>query len=291
MNVTNKIWYQEYLCCPDCRSEVSLSDQRVTCTQCQYSAELASPTELKPNQPIALQTQLSRTIANPSELLDGIDNSPPEVTYDGPSAIRDSGALLSQMHKYLGSSGRVLDLGCGPRDQAAPVKHLGYQYVGVDYSNSHADILADAHAIPFQDNTFDCVLSYAVLEHLHNPFIAITEIERVLKPGGVYVGTVSQGEPFHDSYFHHTAWGLLSVVSSMPNLQVKKIWPSEDTIASLAVMGRYPKVIKRILNLIDTLHNRVPYLAPRKMKWSEKEKRLDQLHRAGGICFVVKKEP
>jgi len=291
MNVSDKMWYREFLCCPDCRSEVLLSDERVNCTQCQYSAELASPTELKPNQPIALQAQFSRTIDNPSELLDSIDNNPPEVTYDGPSAIRESGALLSQMYNYLGSNRRVLDLGCGPRDQAAPVEYLGYQYVGIDYSNAQADILADAHAIPFQDKTFDCVLSYAVLEHLHNPFIAITEIERVLKPDGVYIGTVSQGEPFHDSYFHHTAWGLLSVISSSPNLQVQKIWPSEDTIASLSMMGRYPKVIKLILRLIDKLHTHVPYLAPRKMKWSEKEQRLDQLHRAGGICFVVKKEP
>ena len=75
---------------------------------------------------------------------------------------------------------------------------IGYRYVGVDYSSSSADLLADAHSIPFGDNTFECVFSYAVLEHLHLPFLAIREIERVLSPSGLFVGTVSQGEPFHD---------------------------------------------------------------------------------------------
>ena len=250
---------------------------------------MSNPIEIKPNEPLALNAHLPRTVDHPINILEDIDTTSPVVSYDGPLAIRDSRELLSEMQNYLGPRGKVLDLGCGPKDQAAPVEFLGYQYVGIDYSNSYADILADAHAIPFEAASFDCVLSYAVLEHLHNPFIAVTEIERVLKPGGVYIGTVSQGEPFHDSYFHHTSWGLLTLISSMTTLQVRKIWGSGDTIASLSRMGRYPRIIKFMLRLIDKLHIQFPLLAPRKMKWTEKEKRLDKLHKAGSICFVVQK--
>lgn len=259
------------------------------CSTCKYHVELTNPVEIKPNKPSALNVSLSRKIDHPNNVLKNVDTTRPVVSYVGPMAIRNSAELLSEMQSYLGSQGDVLDLGCGPRDQAVPIEYLGYRYVGMDYSNSSADILADAHAIPFEADSFDCVLSYAVLEHLHNPFICVTEIERVLKPGGVYIGTVSQGEPFHDSYFHHTSWGLISVISSMTTLQIKKLWASGDTIASLSRMGRYPKAIKLLLSLIDKLHIRLPFLAPRKMKWTEQEKRLDKLHRAGSICFVIQK--
>lgn len=44
--------------------------------------------------------------------------------------------------------------------------------------------------IPFPDNTYDIFLTMDVFEHLFNPEIAIKEIYRVLKPGGVYIMTV-----------------------------------------------------------------------------------------------------
>ena len=294
MNLTSKNWYRTYLCCPDCREDLAESDGKLSCTNCDYdcidSGEASAPLDIKPNNPATLHTQLPRIIKTDiDQALNELDLTKPAITYDGPTAIRDSRELMSQMSHYLKDSGKVFDLGCGPRDQADPIEYLGHQYVGADYSNPAADMLADAHAIPFKDETFDCVFSYAVLEHLHNPFIGIAEIERVLKPGGIYVGTVSQGEPFHASYFHHTSWGLISLISSISNLEIKKIWSAQDTLGSLSVMGRYPRVIKSLLGLIDKLHIAVPQLAPRKRKWPQKEQDLDKLHRAGGICFVIQK--
>ena len=167
----------------------------------------------------------------------------PKVTYDGPRAERDSSELFSAAARWLQPGARLLDLGCGPRDQAAPAAHYGASYVGIDYSSERADLLADGHAIPFRDGTFDVVLSYAVLEHLYHPFVAVQEVARVLRPGGVFVGTVSQGEPFHDSYFHHTAWGLLTVLRPA-GMRALRLWSSHDTLHALATMGRYPRVLR-----------------------------------------------
>jgi SAM-dependent methyltransferase len=196
---------------------------------------------------------------------------------------------MKLLSEHYGEAGTVLDLGCGPRDQAAPLEWIGFKYVGVDYSSPQADFLADAHSLPFKDESFDCVLSYAVLEHLHHPFVAIREINRVLKTGGIYIGTVSQGEPFHASYFHHTPWGFLSLISHASDMQPERLWASMDTLQSLSRMGRYPRVIKSILRIVDFIHSKVPILAPRKMHWSAKEKELDALFRAGSICFLCRK--
>jgi demethylmenaquinone methyltransferase/2-methoxy-6-polyprenyl-1,4-benzoquinol methylase len=44
---------------------------------------------------------------------------------------------------------------------------------------------ADIHSIPYADQTFDVVMAAHVLEHLPEPQNALSEMMRVLKPGGV----------------------------------------------------------------------------------------------------------
>lgn len=62
--------------------------------------------------------------------------------------------------------------------------------VDVDPIITCNDSLDEAHVIeldgrlPLPDSHFDVIFSYAVLEHLENPELAATEIDRVLKPGG-----------------------------------------------------------------------------------------------------------
>jgi SAM-dependent methyltransferase len=52
------------------------------------------------------------------------------------------------------------------------------------------NLLCDAHRVPFAENTFDGVVIQAVLEHVADPERCVSEIHRVLKPGGlVYAET------------------------------------------------------------------------------------------------------
>ena len=55
---------------------------------------------------------------------------------------------------------------------------------------------ADVRDLPYEDSTFDLVMSAHVLEHLANPAIAVAEMLRVLKPGATLLLIV-------------TRWGLL----------------------------------------------------------------------------------
>ena len=48
----------------------------------------------------------------------------------------------------------------------------------------------DATRLPFADDTFDCVVTSEVLEHIQNDVTAISELRRVLKPGGTLGVTV-----------------------------------------------------------------------------------------------------
>ena len=46
------------------------------------------------------------------------------------------------------------------------------------------DVCANAERLPFLDGVFDVVVSQEVLEHVRNPFLAMREMQRVLKPEG-----------------------------------------------------------------------------------------------------------
>ena len=53
-----------------------------------------------------------------------------------------------------------------------------------------SELLCDAHSLPFANNSFDCVIIQAVLEHVLDPYRCAAELYRVLKDGGlVYAET------------------------------------------------------------------------------------------------------
>lgn len=288
MNPSPPCWFLPLLRCPDCGGSVDRSDATFACAVCGFRCSGAR--NFLPQRAPAVTLRFRRAMGSaPEKSLRALDLSAPASVFAGPAALRDSRELMSEVAARLPGGGDVLDLGCGPRDQVAPLEYLGFRYVGMDYSNPAADLLADAHAIPFADNSFDCVFSYAVLEHLHNPFIACNEVARVLRPGGWFIGTVSQGEPFHSSYFHHTPWGLLSLLEQNPNLRLDRLWPSGDTLASLATMGRYSRILKEVLRWADFANTHLPWLTPQKARWPAIEQRLDRLYRAGSICFTIEK--
>ncbi|MGH7037340.1 MAG: class I SAM-dependent methyltransferase [Stellaceae bacterium] len=90
---------------------------------------------------------------------------------------------------------RVLDLACGPGLVAAAVAERGAEPIGTDFS---AAMLAeararnptirferaDAESLPFAEGDFDTVLSNFGVHHFPEPARALSEVRRVLRPGG-----------------------------------------------------------------------------------------------------------
>jgi SAM-dependent methyltransferase len=99
----------------------------------------------------------------------------------------------------IGRGKRVLDLGCR---SGALTRHFlqGNSVVGLDVD---AAALEKARALgiepvqgnvedplPFEDASFDAVVAGELFEHLRFPDALVAEIERVLRPGAVLVGSV-----------------------------------------------------------------------------------------------------
>ena len=93
----------------------------------------------------------------------------------------------------------VLDLGSGTGAVLAELQ-ARYQAVGMDFS-PHALAFSrerglkllvggDAEACPFADASFDAVVTLDTLEHVRNDAKAVSEIYRILRPGGVLIMNV-----------------------------------------------------------------------------------------------------
>lgn len=99
----------------------------------------------------------------------------------------------------IGRGKRVLDLGCRA---GALTRHLldGNEVVGLDVDAAALEKAAALgiepvqanveDPLPFGDASFDAVVAGELLEHLQFPDALVSEILRVLRPGGVLVGSV-----------------------------------------------------------------------------------------------------
>lgn len=115
-------------------------------------------------------------------------------------------------HQYFlemldGTSGRVLEIGCGSGQMLHDLLQRRYEVVGVDLSPGMIEasrrliqerlpdakmqlLVGDIESLCFPSASFDVVLAAGVIEYLGSDEKSFREISRVLKPGGVVLLSV-----------------------------------------------------------------------------------------------------
>jgi len=131
--------------------------------------------------------------------------------------------------------GSVLDVGGG--DTIDRLKFTpGDYYVCLDLKKTkYSSLLADAHKIPFKNKTFDCVICNAVLEHVRQPEIVLSEINRVLKQDGLLWISVPFLQHIHaDPYDfrRYTNYGIFHELESA-GFEVKELHGSYGILDSI----------------------------------------------------------
>jgi SAM-dependent methyltransferase len=94
------------------------------------------------------------------------------------------------------------------------------------------------------DQSFDLVIAMAVFQQVRFPMVAMQEVQRVLKPGGVFLGTVSFLEPFHgNGFYHYTILGIENLLT-VAGLKINYLAPVQhwSALEAQAHMGLFPKM-------------------------------------------------
>lgn len=122
------------------------------------------------------------------------------------ATARDHGAFvfvperIPFFKRALGAPGkRILDLGCR---SGAVARHFldGNEVVGLDVDRVALEAAADLgietivadveETLPFPDMSFDAVIAGELLEHVRFPENVVADARRLLRPGGIFVGSV-----------------------------------------------------------------------------------------------------
>ncbi|MEW5871195.1 MAG: class I SAM-dependent methyltransferase [Chloroflexota bacterium] len=142
---------------------------------------------------------------------------------------------LEMILRHTGSQpGRILENGCGIGMYVEHLAHHSSQIIGLEYDPDRAleagqrvaplpqahILCAAGERLPFPDSHFDLILSHEVLEHVQDDRQAVSEMVRVLRPGGrIVIFAPNRGYPFetHGIYWRgRYRFGNIPLVNYLP---------------------------------------------------------------------------
>jgi ubiquinone/menaquinone biosynthesis C-methylase UbiE len=157
--------------------------------------------------------------------------------------------VAAEARKHIEQNSRVLDLGCGSANVADRLGDLPFRYVGMDFGGpavryaqeKYRDrtgpmrsdfVLGDGEYLPLTSESMDVVVMSEVIEHLLRPEIAVWEIARVLRPGGVFVMSTNNASeaPLRSPVSHLFVWFEKALGAHFPSLISLRPWTWPEKI-------------------------------------------------------------
>ena len=162
--------------------------------------------------------------------------------------------FVREVAEAIPDGARVLDVGAGEAPYRELFEHT--DYVTSDWTHSvhpgarAVDIVGPAEDLPVDSESFDHILLTEVLEHTADPTAVLTEMHRILRPGGELHMTTPFVWELHElpfDFFRYTPWGLEKVMRGTGFAAVD-IAPRNDCFSTLgqmlvdigSTMGSYP---------------------------------------------------
>ena len=170
--------------------------------------------------------------------------------------------FVRQAAQTVAHGARVLDAGAGHGPYREHFAHAAYesadfeQVPGKRYTAS--DYVCDLAAIPVDDDRYDVVIFSQVLEHLPEPATVLSELHRVLKPGGRIWASTPLFFEEHDTpydFFRYTQYGLRHLFEQAGFQDIRVEWLEgylgtlsyEVDVAARALRGRRWRLVQRLL--------------------------------------------
>lgn len=163
----------------------------------------------------------------------------------------------------------ALDLGSGFGGYSAALKSRGINPIAVDLvkrreTTNYVQVCANGVSLPFEKATFEVAICASLIEHIQEPLWLLSEIKRVLKPGGVayisfppFFSPVGghQFSPFHLLGEKPSLWFYKLRQPHINNPLFKSLYPEDSASYSNAYgsWGLYPTTIRKIRNCLEYL--------------------------------------
>ncbi len=160
--------------------------------------------------------------------------------------------LISNLHL----TGEVLDFGGGETTSYSALLPDGPTVRSVNISQEFkpTDLVEVGAPLPYADNRFDAVTSFNVFEHIQDDVGSLTEVTRVLKPGGSCHIIVPWIYPVHghpDDFHRHTPSWWFATLQKLGYAQASLLpLVFGRRTSALTVKGRGDKAIRGLVETI-----------------------------------------
>lgn len=199
---------------------------------------------------------------------------------------------------------KVVDLGCGAGESydIFTGRNPKTRWVGLDLAESPEAgareqkppgfCVFDGVRIPLAENSVDIVYSRQVFEHVRHPEDLLSETYRVLKSGGLFVGSTSHMEPLHSrSFWNYTPYGFCVLLRDA-NFKSIQVRPGID---ALTLITRRLVGLVGLSNLfapfftVESPTNLLLEVGLRLLGQPVKRRNYFKLVFSGHFCFVARK--
>lgn len=161
--------------------------------------------------------------------------------------------------------GKTLDFGGGDlADYHDIAKFTDYESVNIDPAIQPTWTLGIGDTLPMADRSYDTVLSLNTCEHIYDVQSVLSEISRVLKPGGEFITSVPFLYPIHghpDDYFRPTPgwWNESLKAAGFDEIEVEPLaWgPFSTGLLCSGMPGPFKRARLHASLLMDIFYTRV----------------------------------
>lgn len=132
------------------------------------------------------------------------------------SIIFKENQILRNYHNIANNKLKILDIGCGNGEFLSRISNTKFEKFGIEINTEGYELCKGKNLkvfnkelkdLKFQDNFFDVVTLWHVIEHLENPIDTIKSVKRVLKEDGILViavpNTDSLGFKYGQNFWFH----------------------------------------------------------------------------------------
>ncbi len=172
--------------------------------------------------------------------------------------------IYKYLSKYMPKmKGKVLDVGCGNSPFKFLVNPEQCKYTGIDiagadnfdYQNNDI-VVFDGENIPFADESFENIICTEVIEHIAKPEKIISEMHRVLKPGGFGIVTLPWSARVHFApydFCRYTPYKLVQLFQQFSKVSIYNRGTDINTIVSKMIVLFFGNLFTWQFSLKDLL--------------------------------------
>ena len=195
---------------------------------------------------------MKKIIGKPSETNKKLINVIERVKFNN-FYLKNKKDFRDQILNDLDSNDEVLDIGKAMRDKHQKIICKNLETLDVNDFGSYPDIVCDICSdVTVLENKYNKIICIAILEHVYDPFAAVSNLKKMLKNDGIIYGYVPYLYYYHapndlkfQDYFRFSKDALAYLFKDFSNVELFPVRGRISTPINILFAGRWKKYAEK----------------------------------------------